>query len=219
MPVTIHDREITRVLIVDDEPAAQDGYGYAIEELGLDPVMISGPLDSTQSFIERAKPSDAVVSDYRLKMHSYAACDGDVLVADCFKAGIPGMLCTTFTDVDVTIRRDCLRYIPALVKTISPDPDTFVAAWDACVAEMNGEVRSSRRAWRTLVRVADVVADGKYFHAVVPAWKPRQKIRLYYDSIPDRVRRLLEPDARFHAQVNLGADGAEDLFFDSWETE
>ena len=219
MPVTISDREITRVLIVDDEPAARDGYRYAIEELGLDPLMIPGPLDSTQSFVEHAEPSDAVVSDYRLKMHSYAACDGDVLVAACFRARIPAMLCTTFTDVDVTIRRDCLRYIPALVKTISPDPDTFVDAWAACVGEMNGRIRSSRKAWRTLVRIADVVADGRYFHAVVSAWRPHQKVRVYYDSVPDRVRMLLRPDARFHALVNLGAEDAEDLFFDAWEAE
>ena len=219
MPVTISDKKIKRVLIVDDEPAARDGYGYAVEELGLEPLMVPGPVDSTQSFIERAEPSDAVVSDYRLKMHSYASCDGDVLVAECFKAGIPGMLCTTFTDVDVTIRRDCLRYIPALVKTISPDPDTFVDAWNICVGEMNGAFRSSRKAWRTLVRIADLVSEGEYLHVVVPAWNPHQKIRLYYDSVPDQVQKLLKPDARFHAQVNLGAEHDEDLFFDSWETE
>ena len=112
----IHDREFGRVLIVDDEPEARDSYAYPVEEVGLEPVKVQGPVGTPESFIAGVEPSDVVLSNYRLKRHGYALCDGDVLMAECYKAGIPGALCTTFTDAGITIRRDCLSYIPASLK-------------------------------------------------------------------------------------------------------
>ena len=217
--MTIHDREVRRVLIVDDDQAARDGYGYAVEELDLEPVMVEGPLQSTEAFVTGAKNEDAVLCDYHLKQHSYAACDGDELVVACYAAGIPAVLCTTFTDVGITIRRDRLRYIPALLKTNSPDPGAFVEGLERCVEEMNESFLPVRRPWRSLVRVAEVNAEGGYFHVVVPGWSPQKKIRLYNDGVPDEILRRLEPGRRFHAQVNMGAGSAEELYFVSWEAD
>lgn len=217
--MTIAGREVDRVLIVDDEPEARGGYGYAVEDLDLEPVMVSGPVGNTESFVADARPTDAVICDYHLRQRSYAACDGDELVAACYKAGIPGILCTTFTDVGVTIRRDCLRYIPALLKTNSPDPEAFVDGLKHCIGEMKEVFRPARRPWRTLVRVAAVDEGGGFFYAVVPGWSPRKKIRLYNDGVPDEIQQLLKPGRRFHAEVNIGAGSGEDLFFVSWESD
>ena len=166
MTLTIGDRCIDRVLIVDDEALARDGYAYPVEDMGLEPVKVSGPV-TAKRFIESVGAGDVVICDYHLRKHDYAECDGDSLMADCFKAKVPGILCTTFSDVDVTIRRDCLRYIPALRKTISPTPDELRDAWEECIREMKGEYRPERRPWRALVRVVEVERD--YFYAVVPS--------------------------------------------------
>ena len=216
--VTIQGREVDRVLIVDDEPAARDGYGYAVEDLDLDPVRVPGPVGNVGSFVADTRRTDAVICDYHLKQHSYAAYNGDELVAACYKAGIPGILCTTFTDVGVTIRRDCLRYIPALLKTNSPEPEAFVDGLRHCIEEMKQVFRPVRRPWRTLIRVAAVDEEGGFFHVVVPAWSPQKKIRLYNDSVPGEIRGSLEPGRRFHAEVNIGAGSDEELFFVSWES-
>ena len=154
-----------------------------------------------------------------MKQRSYAACNGDELVAECYRADIPGILCTTFTDVGITIRRDCLRYIPALLKTNSPDPEALVEGLKRCIGEMKQVFRPARRPWRTLVRVVEMDEDGRYFYVVVPAWSPWKKIRLYNDGVPGKIRRLLKPGRRFHAQVNTGASSDEDLFFVSWESD
>ena len=220
MPVMIHDREISRVLIVDDDPEARDGYGYPVEDLELEPVKVEGPVETVESFLIEARQSaDAVVCDYHLRKHNYATCDGDILVAECYKAGIPGILCTTFTDVDVTIRRECLRYIPALLKTNSPDPEELKEAWRKSLREIEGTFHLTRRPWRTLVRVTEVDDEGGYFYAIVPAWSPQQKIRIYKDNLPYEIRGLVEPGRRFHAQVNTGAESHESLFFDGWESK
>ena len=217
--MTIDSREVDRVLIVDDESDARDGYGYAVEDLGMEPVMVVEPVQSPESFVDLAGPTDAVICDYHLKQRRYAACNGDELVAACYREGVPGVLCTTFTDVGVTIRRDCLRYIPALLKTSSPDPEAFVGGLKQCIGEMKGTFRPARRPWRTLVRVAAVEEEAGYFHVVVPAWSPEKKIRLYNESVPSGIRGLLEPGRRFHAEVNIGAGGDEDLFFVAWESD
>ena len=125
------------------------------------------------------------------------------------------MLCTTFTDV--TARRDYLRYIPALLKTSSPEPSVFIDAWARCLRELRGDFHPSRRPWRTLVRVEEV--DNGYLYAIVPAWDVRKKIRIDSDGIPDELRRQAQPGKRFHAEVNIGAESHEELFFVSWEAE
>ena len=217
--MNIHGKDIRRVLIVDDDPAARDGYGYPVEDLELEPVRVEGPVENVESFlIEAEQSADAVVCDYHLRKHNYAICDGDTLVAACYKVGIPGILCTTYTDVDVEIRRDYRRYIPALLKTNSPEPKELEEAWEKSLGEIGGTFHPTRRPWRTLVRV-DEVTDGGYLYAIVPAWSPQRKIRLYKDSLPEEILDLVEPGKRFHAQVNIGAESHEDLFFDDWESK
>ena len=211
--MNIEGREITRVVIVDDDPAARDGYAYPVEDLGLEPVKMPGPIGTTDSFLANLTRSDAVVCDYHLKKREYAPYDGDRLIAACYQAAVPGTLCTTFTDA--TARRDYLRYIPALLKTSSPEPESFVQAWRQCLTELRGEFDPSRRPWRTLVRVEEI--DSGYLYAVVPAWDVRKKIRIDTDGLPDEIRQQARPGTRFHAEVNIGADTHEDLFFVSWE--
>ena len=209
-------KEICRVLIVDDDPAARDSYAYPIEDLELKPLKVPGPVEPV-SFVAKVGPSDVVVCDYHLRRRSYSSCDGDELLVACYKAGIPGMLCTSYTDVDATIPRRCLRFIPSLLRTNSPEPEEFVEAWEKCQTEMNGIFHPTRRPWRSLVRVEEVDNDRECFYAVVSSWDVHKKIRIDKDSVPKGIRKLLQPGRRFHAQVNTGAESHEDLFFVSWE--
>ena len=217
MTMLIHDKEISRVLIVDDDPEARASYAYPVEDLELEPFMFEGPVGPPESFIANVKPSDAVVCDYHLRKRSYSACDGDELMATCYKAGIPGILCTAYTDV--TIRCDYRRYIPALIKTNGPELDEFVDAWEKCYSEMNGTFHPTRRPWRTLVRVEEIDDGQGCFYAVVPAWDSRKKVRIDNGGIPGDILKLSQPGKRFHAEVNIGAESHEDLFFVSWESE
>ena len=215
----INNREIQRVLIIDDDPAARDGYSYPVEDLELEPIKVTDPFETTESFIANIRDTDVVACDYHLRKHRYAPCDGDVLAAECFKAGIPGMLCTSYTDVAATIRRDCLRYIPALLTSNSPEPDSLVEAWKECLNEMSGRFRPTRRPWRTLVRIAEIDFDRACFYVVVPSWDIHKKIRIDNEGVPASIRNCLKPDGRLHAQVNIGAESYEELFFEFEESE
>ena len=213
----LQGRSITRALIVDDDPEARQSYEYIIEELELDPLPLNGPLDDLPAFIETIQPSDVLLCDYHLRLRNYAACDGDELVAECYKAKVPAVLCTTIADA--VLRRDCLRYIPGLIKSGNPDPSQLVAGWGRCLAEMTGTFDPTRRPWRTLVRVAELDDQRQLAYVIVPPWDVRQKVPIDIASLPYEICERLAPDRRFHALVNTGADSHEDLFFESWEAE
>lgn len=218
MATTVHN-SISRVLIVDDDPSAREGYSYPIEELDMEPVFEQGPVTDLVRFTrEFSSRADAILCDYHLKKHDYAKFDGDVLTAECYKAGIPGLLCTTYADANVTMDRGHLRYIPSMLGT-NPTPDDIVLSLARCIEEIKGTFHPTRRPWRQLVRVVDVSEQREYCHVVVPGWNSSTKVRLYLDTLRDPVRALVNPGQRLHAQVNIGAERYEDLFFVDWEPE
>lgn len=212
---------IERILVVDDDAEARKGFGYSIEELEITPVLEEGPIEDLQRFVEGVPDrAQAVLCDYRLKTSgTYSSYGGDEVVAACYRRGIPGLLCTQYTDVVVEVNRQRRRFIPSLLRTSSPTPDDIRASLRACQEELAGSVHPARRPWRALVRVHDAPADEDYCHVIVPAWSADQAIRLYLEDLPERIRPRMTTGARLHAKVNIGADSFEEVFFDEWEPE
>ena len=66
--------------------------------------------------------------------------------------------------------------------------------------------------------MVDNTEDG-YFHVVVSGWKPDMKLRVYHEDVPDALRPKIRPGQRLHAQVNIGAETAADLYFYDWEPD
>lgn len=212
----IGSRKIERILIIDDNPEARDAYEYVIEDMGLSPSKVENIHNGNgQSFLGSIGRTDAILCDFQLKQRSYAPYNGDRVISECFHKDIPGVLCTSIHEAP--IRRDCLRYIPGLLRNGNPSPDELRLALEKCEEELVGEPRPSRYPWRTLVRVGDVDRERKCFYAVVPAWDTRVKIRIDFDNLPENIRNLVKPDHRFHALVNIGTMDPADLYFDEWE--
>jgi len=213
-------REISNVLVVDDDPAARDAFSEIIVDMGLNPISEQGPLENLKAFVNSvSQKADAVLSDYRLKPRNYSVFEGDSLVAECFSQNIPAVLCTTYAAADFMLDRRLVRRIPVLLRDTNPEPDDVEAALEKCIGELQGRVAPSRRPWRTLVRVYDIDLDRGFFYVIVPGWDARTKIRLDLDNVPEHIRKLVNPEKRFHAQVNIGAQSAHDLYFDDWEIE
>ena len=215
----IQEREISRVLIVDDDETAQEVYTYPVEDLNLEPHIVNGPIETPQSFVANITSSDVVLCDYQLKKRRYSLFNGDLLSEECFKANIPAILCTTYTDIHDTMSRRSLRYIPALIKSDNPEPDMFVKAWEQCISELKGIYNPTRKPWRTLVRIEELDDERNSVYVVVPAWNVHKKVRINRDDIPLHVSNTLTENSRYHVQVNTGAEGHEELFFDEWESK
>jgi CheY-like chemotaxis protein len=220
MAIALAGREIKDVLVVDDDPAAREALSLIITDMGLSPICEPGPLVDLRDFVNAIQQkADAVFCDYRLKPRNYSVFEGDKLVAECYSSNIPAVLCTTYQDNDFMLDRSLVRRIPVLLRDTNPNPDDVEAAFKKCIAELQGHIAPSRRPWRTLVRVYDIERDRGFFYVVVPGWDVRAKVRLDLDSVGDKIKCLVEPGKRFHAKVNIGAQSADDLYFDEWETE
>ena len=212
---------IERILVVDDDAEARDGLCYSIEELEITPVLEEGPIKNLAQFVTQVPHrAQAVLCDYRLKTSgTYSSYGGDEVVAACYRRGIPGLLCTQYTDVIVEMNRQRRRFIPSLLNTSSPTPQDIGEALWRCQEELAGSVHPAREPWRTLVRVHAGPTDAGYCHVIVPAWNANQAIRLYLEDLPDMIRPRMTTGARLHAKVNIGADSFEEVYFDEWEPE
>ena len=221
MPFQIENKTFERVSIVDDDFEARGSYEYSVEELGVTAVQEDGPLNDLQRFLEELPTrADAVLCDFHLrKQGHYADFDGDALVAACYRDNFPAVLCTSYTDVDIISLRSRRRFIPVLLKPRDLNPDNIANGFQQCVQEFNGNFQPSRRPWRTQVRVEEVEAERRYFYVVISGWSSREKISISFDNLPRIFQSLVEPQKRLHAQVNVGAENPDDLYFDSWESD
>lgn len=220
MHLQVAGKAIKRIMIVDDDPDARESYEYIWEDLHVKSLQEAGPLNDIDKFLKRMmKRSNALLCDYHLKKKVYATFDGDELVEQCYKARFPAILCTSYTDYDLTLLRSRRRFVPILLKPNDLDRDSICNGFERCINEFKGEFLPSRKPWRTLVRVEEVEHDKKYFYVVVPGWNSRKKIRLYFDDLPQEMQSLIQPGKRFHAQVNVGATNEDELYFHAWETE
>jgi hypothetical protein len=190
-----------------------------VRDLRLEPVPEAGPLASLEEFAgEAAKRTQGAVCDYQLGARNYAPFHGAALVAAWYELGYPALLCTKWEQAVIDEMRRFRPRIPVLIKPSELDPDRLVAGLEVCIRELRGERTSSRRVWRTLVRVEDVSPDRNMrAYVVLPAWDNERVVRIPVTDIPEAVRPAVKPDARLYAWVNLGAETNEELFFDRWE--
>jgi len=214
---------IKRVTIIDDDPDVRQSYGFSVEDLALEPILIDGPVQEPATFLaEITSSANAAICDHHLmKVKSYSSCNGAPLVSEMYKMHFPAILCTKYEDASIDEIRPLRRNIPVLLNPSDLEPESFEHGIRLCINEFKGEFVPVRRPWRALVRVEDV-DDGKgidSFFVVVPSWDSNQVIRLFHKDVPENIRSLIVPGKRLHAMVNLGAERYEEIYFEyeSWE--
>jgi len=71
-------------------------------------------------------------------------------------------------------------------------------------------MRPENKLWRSLVRVEKVCGDD--VHVVIPSFNPHEVVKIDLGIIPERhSHKLLEPNAHFFANVNIGTEKSENL--------
>ena len=140
---------------------------------------------------------------------------------------MPSVLITQFTetDADTTIRLH-RKLIPSLLKRADCTVESLEAGIIQCQAELDGNIASTRKPYRALLRITNFTnSDSRnVVDAFVPSWNPHSSVRFPTDlitdpSITERIENHPFPSSPIHlfAQVNIGAENAEDLFFDQFE--
>jgi hypothetical protein len=77
----------------------------------------------------------------------------------------------------------------------------------------------SKRLYTSLIKIENIREEehAKFIEAVIMNWNPHQIVRLPIALIPDSIQGKLERDVWLLAHVNVGAQTAEDLFFEDIE--
>lgn len=221
----ILERLVERVLVVDDDPAERRGHTWLLEDGHFEPVPEDGPLDGDPlKYAQRAaldgSDVQAALCDQRLGIRAnYATYLGSDIVRAWYHMSFPAVLCTRWEDAAINDIRPLRRWIPALLNydDLHEDPDNFVRACEECVHEFDVGFRAHREPWRAQIVVADVDDERRHFWFEVPSWEQSTLIRYRAEDVPEEIRESLQVDYRLFAQVNLGAERHEDLYFDRWE--
>jgi hypothetical protein len=220
MGIDILGRTIDRIRIIDDDPSVRLSYEYSVEELNLIPVMAEGPLPSIKEFVQQSSEvSDAAICDFQLRVKNYAGFDGAETVALMYHKQFPAVLCTRYEKANVDEMRKYRRYIPVLLEPSELNPDSITQGLKVCIREFGGQYSTTRKPWRTLVRVHDLDEENRFIYLTISAWDPNQIIRVKITDVPSNVREKLARKSRFHALVNVGAESSHEIYFDQWEPE
>jgi hypothetical protein len=222
MSLSIDNFTISRVEIIDDDPDARAGYAYTVEDMDLIPILADKPrYTNLDEFVNSVYGrSDAAICDYHLNIKNFASFYGSQTVAALYQKRMPAILCTRYGNAEVDSIRPFRRYIPSLLKPENLDPLSIEKGFRECIGELQGKFLASRRPWRTLTYVEERDIVKGYVYIIVPAWNPKEIVSLRLDTLPDKITQLMKEGKNyFHAQVNLGAEAYEDLYFSDWETE
>jgi CheY-like chemotaxis protein len=219
--VTVIDREIDRIAVVDDDPEARRAYRLTVEDANLLPVEIVDSITSLDNgFTIVRDRAQAVLCDHNLRKRNYATFNGAEFVARCNASGLPAVLCTQYERPDVEQIRRFRARIPVLLRSDELEPEQLIDGLGRCVSELANGPDETRRLWRAQVRVVDE-GEGmqKVFFVVIPAWGSSERIGVGWDDVPLTIREAVAEGRRFHAEVNLGAESSEEIYFGKWETE
>jgi hypothetical protein len=220
MGIDILGRMISRIQIIDDDPDARSSYEYPIEELKLIPVMAEGPLPIIKEFVQHSRQvADAAICDYQLRVKNYAGFNGAETVALMYRYNFPAVLCTRYEQENIDEMRKYRRFIPVLLKPNELNPSSIIQGIEICINEFVGKYSTTRKPWRTLVRVHDIDDENGFFYIIIPAWDPNQNIRIKKSDVPTFVIERLARKSRFHALVNIGAESRNEIYMDQWEPE
>lgn len=216
--LTIDGVDIRRVGLIDDEPEVRNTYRMTVEDLELEAVCESGPLPPLESFLVDAQSrADAAICDFKLRIvGNYATFDGAELAARWFDLGFPAILCTRWDDASIDGFRKYRAKVPTLIKPGDLDTDSIAKGFEVCLHEMRGKFLNGRKPHRTLVRIEELPKDSLFCYVVVPAWDPSKVLRLHRSDLPTELLSTLCGGSRLYAEVNLGAEGSEELYFKSW---
>jgi len=218
--INLKGNQIERISVIDDDPTNRDGYSLFIEELAIEALKEDGPFSSVTECAGRVlASSQAAISDFKLRVKNYATFNGAELVALLYEKRVPAILCTRFEWADIDQIRPFRSCIPSLLRPDELDTESIPLALERCVQEFHSEFMQTRRPWKALIRVEDIHTEpgqGTNIDVCIPSWNNNVMIRLMQSEIPEWLHAGLTPNKRVYANVNLGAERPEDLYFANW---
>jgi len=215
---------IERIAVIDDEQNQALAIGELLREFGYEPIVVTnlqfGSVDHLFDYV-RDSAAQAVVCDHRLSPKRLAQFPGAEAVARFYKSHLPSVLLTQFRGIDTNQNiREWRPWIPSVIdrQDTMDSAEPVLLGLEKCRKELSGELSPERRSYRSMVEVIDVFHDNVSAADVrVLNWHPLEAVRLPLASIPQALRPNVSPGTFFIAQVNIGAESSDDLFFTNFQ--
>jgi len=216
MGIAIRGRQIERVFVIDDDRYSRESSGYTVEESPFTPVIQDQGIADLNVFLENnVSYTDAVVSDHHLKKRNYFPVNGAKVIFECYQRRIPAVLVTRYGQSEINEIRKFRENIPTVLTPDEFNPETLIRSLETCINEFLGNHKPERVAWRTLIRVDDVVDNNVFIF--IPGWDYQVSLSLNKLDLPKNIQDIIKPDMRIHAKVNVGAERQDELYFKDWE--
>lgn len=222
--LSIRDIEIHHLAIVDDEPKVRDIWSRHIEDMEVHPLLADSLPGDVQTTLAHLKQrAQAVVSDHHLgKIASYASFNGAEFVAACYEQRFPAVLCTAWIDAARDEIRPFRRNIPVVIPPSKLDPDVLRRGYETFIDECRGVFLAARQPHRTLLKIVDFKKEQNVpvsAGVIVCGWDAETVVEIQLGWLPDAVREefLRGPRTYLRAEVNIGAEHQNELYFAAWE--
>jgi len=220
MLLTMNDKPIKRIAVVNDSAAARDEMADSLIEVGFQPVIQTSQISSIDECIRLVtNKADAAILEHHFKSAHYANFMGAEAVAQLYRQHFPSLLVTAWADADIDNIRPFRRQIPVLIKSSEAYPEKITQGFKQCLNEFENRYSPTRKPWRTLVRIEDINRnhDKPMVYAVIPGWEPDDVVRFPLVIFPEELRQRVVPGARFFAKVNIAATHHDELYFEDFE--
>lgn len=207
------------VFVIDDDKSVRKSYELVIRDLSLPVALQEGPLPALSNYIELVcREAQAVLCDHHLRLAGYSPFNGAPLVAGLYQRGLPALLCTRWYEAAIDEIRSVREFIPVILRPGELTPEAVEEGLRLCSAEISGKFRPERRPWRNLVRIEALDFDDGHddVFVVVPGWRSQEVVRIRSRDFPVGYKERLRPGLRLYAEINLGAETNEELYFRHW---
>lgn len=216
MPV-IGLKNIDSVAVVDDTDDGRDTIVDDLADGNFKPIALSGPFENLQSLMKSLYGKfDAAVLDHHLNTNNYAGCTGAEAAEQLYKKRVPAVIVTSWSDADIGLIRQHRRWVPALLARDLADPEAISRGFEQCISEFADKFLPTRKPWQTLVRIEEVRIKEGLVYCVVPSWNSEKVVSFPLIQLPADLRAKVGPDMRLLAQVNIGAEHQDELYFDEF---
>jgi hypothetical protein len=215
MGISISDRQVKRIWIIDDDESARASYQDSLVGSVFEVSSPDNMAPDPDLFFKGLEPTDAIISDHQLKAKNYFSINGAELVAKCYHQKIPSILVTKYDKVQMTEIRRFRKFIPVLINPREFDVDRIPDKLSICINEFNGNIRTDRKLHQTLARIDSV--DDTHIYIIIPGWDSKEIIAIDKSELPEQYKDALLEDKRLLVRSNIGCEKKDDLFFENWE--
>lgn len=221
--IKIHDREISRILLLDDDPDIRGLYEFSLEDMNVATQEIE-VVKSVPALLSQINSADGFVCDLNLNSRKYSPVNGDVIVSALYGQKSPAVLCSRDVDNVSSVRR--LRHsIPCVLDARDLNSDNVRSAFEVCIKEFAGQYSTFRKPWPTLIRFENIVlqtSDAVRVAVVIPGWDSQRLIEVDITRadgvIYSNVLQAFNSGEvyRCKAIVNLEVETSRDLYIKDW---